>query len=172
MARYAPPTVIPAKIRNKPLQAGKFGGILLALVLGIAGFFRIIDASAMIDDPLVADGQFLALLLLPLVSLLLVCIVSLEAVVAGYRLVRGEGSVTADVDGGTGYLVLRAAEAGIALLGVTIMLSVLPTLFADSTPAPAGVGALLLLMVVGLAILITSFVRSAVELWTAPGEPV
>lgn len=170
MVQHSSLAVIPASVRNKPLQAGKFGGILLALLVGVAGFFRIIDASAFIDDPLLADGQFLALILLPLVSLVLVIVVSFEAVVTVYRFLRAEGSVTGRIDSGTGYLLLRGVEAGIALLGVTIMLSVLPTIFADSTPAPAGVGALLLLMVVGMAVLVTSFVRSAVELWTVPGD--
>ena len=43
---------LPDVIKQKPLQAGKFLGILLSLVLGVAGFFRIVDVRALIDHPM------------------------------------------------------------------------------------------------------------------------
>jgi hypothetical protein len=158
-------TVIPNVVREKPLQASKFVGILLALTLGVAGFFRIIEARRLLDGPLLGDGQFLALIAIPLVSLGLVCLVFVETLVTGYRILRSETAISEHVSGRGGYIVLRSVEALIALLGVTLMVTALPVLVAESTPAPAGVGVLLLLFAVGIGILFVSFVRSSVELF-------
>lgn len=155
---------VPRVLADKPLQAGKFVGILLSLVLGLAGFLRLVDASGFIDNPLLGDGQFLALLFVPLVSLTLVCVVFLETLVAGYRVMRSGASVLEQVRGRVGYVMLRGVEAGIAVLGVVVIAATLPVLFAESTPAPVGVGIMLFVLVVGVAILITSFVRSGAEL--------
>lgn len=156
---------LPSVVRRKPLQAGKFLVILVSLLLGVAGFFRIVDARALVDHPLLGDGQFLALILIPLLSLGLVGLVFAETVVWGYRLLRSEESIGDWTAGGIGYLLIRGAEAVVALVGVAIIVTALPPLFAESTPAPAGVGIMLLLMAVGLAILVTSLVRSAAELF-------
>lgn len=151
--------------RRKPVQAGKFVAILLSVVLGVGGFFRIINATAIVGNPLLGDGQFLALVLLPLVSLGLVLLVVAETLVTGYHVIRSDESLTERIAGRAGYTLLRGAEAGIALIGVTIMITALPVLLAEATPAPAGVGIMLLLLAVGLAILFTSFVRSSAELF-------
>jgi len=158
-------------VRQKPLQAGKFLGILLSLVLGVAGFFRVVDARALVDNPVLGDGQFLALILIPLLSLALVGLVFLETLVSGYRLFRSEESLGDWTAGRAGYLLIRGAEAAVALVGVAIVAAALPPLFAESTPAPAGVGIMLLLMAVGLGILVTSLVRSAAELFVYRGAP-
>lgn len=147
------------------MQTGKFVGILLALVLAVAGFFRLLDARAIVEGPMLGDGQLLALVLLPIVSLGLVIVVFIETLVCGYRSLRSERSLGEQVSGRPGYLVLRGAEAGLAILGVAIMTTAVPQLFAESTPAPAGVGIMLLLFVVGFAILFVSLVRSAAELF-------
>ena len=152
-------------VRKTPLQAVKFVGILLALILAIAGFLRIIDAPAIADGPLLSDGQFLALVLLPLASLGLVVVVFAETVVSGYRSIQSDRSLREQMNGRYGYLVLRSVEAGLALLGVVIMFAATPSLFAESTPAPAGVGIMLLLFVVGFGILFVSFLRSTAELF-------
>lgn len=165
MTQYRRSTGIPSVIKKKPLQAGKFGGILLSLIFGIGGFFRIINATAIIDNPLLGDGQFLALVLIPLLSFGLVILVFIETLVTGYHILRSKSSFKDRIAGRTGYLVIRGAEAAVAIAGMTVMFAVLPTLFAESTPAPAGVGAMLLLMAVGLGILVASFVRSAAELF-------
>lgn len=165
MAHYGRAGGILSVIRRKPVQAGKFVAILLSIVLGVGGFFRIIDVTALIDDPLLGDGQFLALVLLPLVSLGLVLLVFAETLVTGYHVIRSDESLTEQMAGRVGYVLLRGAEAGVALVGVTIMITALPLLFTESTPAPAGVGIMLLLMAVGLTILFTSFVRSSAELF-------
>lgn len=52
-------------LKSKPLQPGKFVGILLAFVLGVAGFFRLISPKAIIDGPTLGDGQFLAIVFIP-----------------------------------------------------------------------------------------------------------
>lgn len=156
---------LPNLVSEKPLQATKFGGILLSLVLGFAGFFRIIDAKAIISGPVLGDGQFLALLLIPLVSIALVFLVFLETLVTGYRIVRSTQPLTNQLKGRLGYVFIRGAEAGVAIIGLVIIVTALPPLVADSTPAPAGVGLMLLMMAVGIGILLTSFVRSGAELF-------
>lgn len=160
---------LPSVVKRKPLQAVKFVGILLAIVLGVGGFFRIINAKAIIDGPLLGDGQFLALILIPLLSFGLVFVVFVETLITGYRSLRTDESVKEQLTGRAGYLLLRGAEAAVA---VTIMFIAVPVLFAESTPAPAGVGIMLLLMAVGLGILIASFIRSFAELFIYDGSPV
>ena len=152
-------------MKTKPLQTAKFVGILLALVLAIAGFLRILDPGSLMQGPMLLDGQFLALILLPLVSLGLVLLVLVETLASGYRILRSERTLRDQVDGRVSYVILRGAEAGLALLGVLLMAAAVPPLLAESTPAPAGVGIMLLLFVIGLGILCVSFVRSAAELF-------
>lgn len=162
-------TSLGGTIKRKPLQAGKFISILLSLVLGVAGFFRFIDVRALVENPTIGDGQFLSLVLIPLISIALVCLVFIETVVTGYRMLRSDDSLTDQLANRTGYLLIRIGEAAIAVFGVAIMAIALPPLFADSTTAPAGVGILLLLMAVGLGILVMSLIRSAVELFVFSG---
>lgn len=169
MSHVNPSVEMPTVISAKPLQVAKFVGILLSLALGIAGFFRLIDARAMLDGPLLGDGQFLALVLLPVVSLVLVIVVVLEALVTSYRLVQSDASIMEYFDNRISYLLLRGVEAAIAILGVALIAAALPPLFADSTPGPAGVGIMLLLFVVGIGILLASLVRSAAELFIYRG---
>lgn len=152
-------------VTQKPLQSAKFGGILLILVLGFAGFFRLIDAGAILDAPMLGDSQFLAIILIPVASLLLICVVFLETLVTGYRIFQSNASFKNHFNRRRGYVLLRGAEAGIATVGVTIVVAALPTLFAESTPSPIGVGIMLLLFIVGIGILIMSFVRSSAELF-------
>ncbi len=156
---------IPRVVRENPLQAGKFVGILLALAMGVAGFFRIIDAQGLLGNPLLGDGQFLALITIPLVSLGLVCLVFVETLVTTYRVLRSDAAISEQITDRVGYILLRSVEAGIAVIGVIIIGTALPVLFAESTPAPAGVGAMLLLFGVGIGILLASLVRSSAELF-------
>lgn len=165
MTHQKSPSGTPSILTQKPLQVAKFGGILLTLLLGIAGFFRLIDATAILDSPLLGDGQFLAIILIPLASILLICVVFLETLVTGYRLFQSDAPIMDHVNGRRGYVLLRCAEAAMAVVGVTIIGAALPTLFAESTPSPVGVGIMLLLMIVGIGILIMSFVRSSAELF-------
>ena len=159
---------LPATVQRHPLQTGKFVGVLLAVVLFVGGFLRLLD-GALAGDSLLGDGQFLALVLLPVVGFGLVAVVFLETLVAGYRVVRSDRSVGEQLSGRGGYVLLRGLEAGIAVLGVLVMSSALPSLFAESTPAPIGVGIMLLLAVVTLAILFASLVRSGAELFVYGG---
>ena len=55
---------------GKPLQAGKFIGIILAFIFAVAGFFRFINLTSIVGDPRLGDGQLVVLLVLPLLSLL------------------------------------------------------------------------------------------------------
>lgn len=169
MSHSASNSGLRSAVRRKPLQATKFLVIVLSLVVGIGGFLRIIDLSALVDGRLLGDGQLLALLLIPLVSLGLVFLVFIELLVTGYRALRAEEPITNQITGRTGYVLIRGAEAAIAIIGVMVIFAALPTLFAESTPAPAGVGILLLLMAVGLGILCTSLVRAATELFVYSG---
>lgn len=157
--------VITNAVSEKPLQASKFVGILFVLTLGVAGFFRILDAQRLIDGPALGDGQFLALIAIPIVSLALVCLVVVETFVTGYRVLRSDTPISEQASGRVAYILLRSAEAAVAVVGVSLMVAALPPLFAPSTPAPAGVGIMLLLFAVGIGILIVSFARSTAELF-------
>lgn len=150
---------------GKPVQAGKFIGIILAFIFAFAGFFRFINFTSIVGDPRLGDGQLLVLLVLPLLSLGLVVVVFLETLRDGYRLLRRDTSLSEWVSGRWGYVVIRGAESAIALIGVGIMVAVVPVLFAANTPSPIGVGVMLLLGLVAVFILLASFVRSAVELF-------
>jgi len=162
---------LPSRAKKKPLQTGKFIGVLLALTLAVTGFFRIIDARAIIQGPMLGDGQFLALVLLPPVSLVLVVVVFIETLVSGYRSLRSDQSLSDQVSGSVGYLALRGAEAGFAILGVATMGTAVPALIAESTPAPVGIGIMLLLFGVGFGILFVSLVRSTAELFVYDASP-
>ena len=149
----------------RPLQASKLIGICLGLLLGVAGFLRLISAERIIDNPLLADGQFLALVFVPLVGLALVGIVVLETVVTGYRVLRSPEPIRTQVTGRGGYVLLRAVEASVAVGGLVVMVLLGSTLVAESTPAPVGVGLMLALLAVGIAVLGASLVRSVAELY-------
>jgi hypothetical protein len=137
-------------LRRKPLQTAKLLGCFLSVVLGVGGFLRIIGARGPIDNPLLGDGQFLALVLLPVVSLGLVSVVFVETLATGYRCLRSDTSMGEQATRRIGYTLLRAAEAGIALAGVAVMALSVPVLLAESPPAPADVGILVLTLLVGL----------------------
>lgn len=158
-------------LTHKPLQASKLVGISLVLVLGIAGFLRLANAAMVIDNPLFADGQFLAVLFIPLASLALIGIVVLETLVSGYRVLRSERSIRTRVAGRPGYLLVRGVETAAALLGAVLIVFTAPILFAESTPAPAGVALMVALMVVGFGVLVASLVRAVLELyWFDPSS--
>jgi hypothetical protein len=156
---------IPRRFGQKPLQTGKFVGILTALGLAIAGVFRIVNAKGFIGGSMLGDGQFLALILLPVVALGLVGLVCIETVVSGYRRLRSAQSLRDQAIANPGYLLVRSLEAGVAILGVMGMATTLPVLAAENTPAPAGVGIMLLLFAVGVGILGASLVRATAELF-------
>jgi len=151
---------LPAVIGEKPLQAAKFLGILLALVLSVLGFTRVLSGPGILFD-----GQFLALVLTPLVAAALVVVVCLETLYTLSRVVRSDASLAEQISGRVGYVCLRTVEAVIGVGGVLFVASLVPTLVAESTPAPAGVGIMLVAMAIGLAILVTSLIRSSVELF-------
>lgn len=169
MTGHDPSVGLPGVVRQKPVQAGKFVGVLLALALAVAGFFRLVDARGIVGGPTLGDGQFLALVLLPVVGLGLVILVFVETLVGGYRSLRSDRPLGEQVAGRGGYLVVRGVEAGAAVLGVMLMGAAVPTLVAESTPGPAGVGVMLLLFAVGLGILCASLVRSTAELFVYGG---
>lgn len=55
MTQLSRAIAIPNVVRENPLQAGKFVGILLALAMGVAGFFRMIDVRSLLSNPLAGD---------------------------------------------------------------------------------------------------------------------
>lgn len=150
--------------KHKPLQTAKFVGILLSVILGFGGFFRIINATALFGKSFLGDGQLLAIILLPLIGLGLACIVFLETLVTGYRSFRSADTFRKQINNRPGYILVRGVEATIAVVGVTVIVTAVPRLVADSTPSPAGVGIMLLLMVIGLGIMGASLVRTTAEL--------
>lgn len=151
--------------REKPVQTGKLLSIVLALVFGITGFLRIIDISFMFGRGMIGDSQFLVLLLIPLVSIALVFVVFLETIVTLYRVVRSPSPIRTHLSGRVGYVGVRVAESVVAVLGIVLLISVVPVLFAPDTPSPVGVGIMLLLFLIGITILVASFIRTTVELF-------
>ena len=149
---------------HKPLQVGKLAAISLTLLLGFVGFFRISSADALIDNPVLADGQFLALLVLPVISFALICLVVCESLVTGYRVLRTDRSLRNQLTDRVGYTILRGIEAAVAFATLVLMFLALPPLFAETTPAPAGVGLILAIFMAGLVTLGASLVRAALEL--------
>lgn len=158
-------------VRRKPLQAAKLAAVLLTLAFGVTGFFRLVDFGAVTGSPVLGGGQFLALVFVPLLALGLVLVVVAETLVAGYRLLGADESVAARLRRRPGYLLLRGVEAAVAVGGAALALAALPVLFADATPAPAGVGALLFLLAVGVGILCASLLRSLAELFVYGRRP-
>lgn len=150
-------------LRRKPLQAAKFLGVLLALTLSVLGFLRIVGGPG-----LLLDGQFLALVLTPLVALALVALVCCETLYSAYRIARADASLREQAAGRLGYALVRGVEAAVAVCGALLIVSLYPVLTAESTPAPAGVGIMLLALAVGVFVLLASLVRSGAELlyWT------
>lgn len=88
-----------------------------------------------------------------------------ETLVTTYHVIRSDTTISEQLADRVGYIVLRSVEAGIALLGVVVMSTALPVLFAESTPGPAGVGVMLLLFGVGIGILFASLIRASAELF-------
>lgn len=152
-------------IKSKPLQAGKLAGILFTLGLGIAGFLRLVPIEYSVDSPLFVDSQFLALIGIPLLSLVLVGVVILETFVAAIRVLRSDRSIRSHVSSNIWYALVRLVEGTVALLGVALIVLGVGTLTSSSLPAPAGVGLLLGLMLVGIGVLFTSLLRTLVELY-------
>lgn len=158
---------LPATVGRKPLQAAKFFGILGWFALSVLGFLRVLDGPG---TGLLVDGQFLALVLTPLVAFVLVAVVCCETLYSLARVVRSDASLREQIEGRVGYVVLRGVEAAIGVGGVLLIASLVPALVAEPTPAPAGVGIMLVAMAVGLGILVASLVRSAAELFVYGGS--
>lgn len=150
---------------EKPLQASKLTAISIALILSIGGFLRIIQPSNLITDPGLADGQLLALVLTPLVSLLLVCVICIETIHTGIRMLQSDLSIRQTLTARPGYALLRLIEAGVAFIGLGLIVIGLRTYVTEPMPAPAGIGLLLAFMAIGLAILIASLLRGLIELY-------
>lgn len=138
-------------------------------MLAGAGSFRLVDAPTHLGEGLLADSQFLTLRLVTMLSVGLVLLVFVATLFAGCGAVGAVNPFGEQFDGGVGYLLLRAIEADITVLGVSLMAATLPPLFAPATPAPASVGIMLLLLSVDIGILVTSFLRSGAELFVYSG---
>ncbi|GAD53547.1 hypothetical protein MBEHAL_2307 [Halarchaeum acidiphilum MH1-52-1] len=156
---------LPAAVERTPLQAAKFVGVLAALALSVLGFTRVLSGPG-----LLFDGQFLALVLTPLVALALVTVVCCETLYSVSRVIRSDATLAEQVSGRIGYVLLRGVEAAIGVGGALFIASLVPALVDESTPAPAGVGITLIAMAVGLGILVASLVRAAAELFVYGDE--
>lgn len=111
------------------------------------------------------DGQFLALVLVPLISLGLVGVVCLETLVTVIRSVRADASLVAQLTQHPGYTLVRCVEALIAVTGAGGVLLAGATLTTESMPAPVGVGLLLFAMGIGFLILVASIGRVLIEVY-------
>ncbi len=152
------------KIRRNPVSTAKILFIALAILLGFTGFFRLVDLGVFINDPLLGDSQFLSLLFIPIVGIALILVVTAETIISAAKIVMSDRSIGEQIKERKGYLAVRATETGFALIGLLLMLSIIPVIFIENTPAPIGVGAMLALFVVGMALLFISLTRSIAEL--------
>lgn len=150
---------------EKPVQAGKLVLISLAVIFAIGGFFRIFQFPVFLEGPSLGDPQFIALLVTPLVSLLLVVVISVETVYTVIHVLRADRSFFGAFTSNPWYSLLRLIEAGVAFIGVGLFVVGLRTFVSEPMPAPAGVGLLLAFMVIALSILVVSLMRSVVELY-------
>ncbi|MFW6320430.1 MAG: hypothetical protein ACOC0Z_01155 [Halohasta sp.] len=154
-----------AALGHRPLQASKLIAVILGLLFGFVGTVRFLGAGRVVDGSVLADGEFLALVFVPVVGLAVIGIVSVETLHAGYRVLRAERSIQLQASGRVGYVLIRGIEAATAVVGLAVIAELAPRLFAYAMPAPTGVGPLFGLTGVGTAVLVASLVRSAAELW-------
>lgn len=135
----------------KPLQACKLVAIAGVLVYGLGGFFRVVPGH-----------QLGALLVVPFVSVALALVITAETLVAGYRVARAPDSPTARLTGRPVYAVARAAEAVVGVLAAGGIVVTLTTLLDEPIPGPGAIGLLFVLVGLGLAVLVTSLLRTLV----------
>ena len=137
---------------EKPLQAAKFLLVVLVLVLGLLGFYRI------------APGRQLdALLLVPVASFALALVVAGETLVAAYRVARAEDPPTARLAARPAYTVVRAVEAAAAVLATGGIVGIIATLPDEPPPGPGVIGLLFVFGGLGLLVLVASLVRTTTE---------
>ena len=137
---------------EKPLQAIKSLLVVLVLVFGLLGFSRVVPGR-----------QLDALLLVPVAGFALALVVTGETLVAAYRVARAEDPPTARLAARPAYTVVRAVEAGAAVLAVGGIVGIITTLPDEPPPGPGAIGLLFVFGALGLLVLVASLVRTAVE---------
>ncbi len=137
---------------EKPLQAAKFILVVLVLVLGLLGFYRVVPGR-----------QLDALLLVPVASFALAVVVAGETLVATYRVARADDPPTARLAARPTYTVVRAVEAAAAVLVVGGIVGAFAALPDEPPPGPGVIGLLFVFGGLGLLVLVASLVRTTTE---------
>lgn len=131
-------------LATRPLQAGKLAVVVGTLPFGLLGFFRLVP------------GQ-------QLVGLLLALVVTGETLVAGYRAAPADESPTDRLTARPAYTVVRAVEAGVALLAAGGVVATVVTVPDEPVAGPGAIGLLFVVATLGLFILAATLVRVAAE---------
>jgi len=148
-----------------PLQASKLIGISLGLLGGLTGLFGLVSPGGNVGLPSIAEGAIFPLVVVPLVGAALAGVVVLETLHSGYRALRAEAAVWRQAVDRTGYTLIRAIEAAVAVGGLVAVWQLVSALDSGPLPAAAGVGVVGGLLAVGGVIIVASLLRSASELW-------
>jgi len=136
----------------RPLQACKLAVVAGTLVFGLLGFFRLVPGQ-----------QLAALLVVPFVGLTLALVVTGETLIAGYRAARADESPTDRLTARPAYTVVRAVEAGVALLAAGGVVATVVTVPDEPLAGPGAIGLLFVVATLGLFILAATLVRVAAE---------
>jgi uncharacterized membrane protein len=139
-------------VRSQPLQAAKLAAVVGLVAFAAAGFSGFLPGFEL-------TGLLLVMFLAPVLAL----VVALEAIVAGFRVLRADRSVREQFADRPAYALVRVAEPLVALVAAGSFVF----LFDSFTDGPmAGPGAIGLMFIgVGLGLLVfgTVVVRVLVE---------
>lgn len=130
----------------------KFCFVVGVLAVGLVGVFGLVPGRGL-------D----ALLLVPFASFALALVVAGETLLAAYRVVRDEDTLTARLAARPAYTVVRAVEALAAVLAVGGIVGLLATLPDEPPPGPGVIGLLFVFAGLGLLVLVASLVRTTTE---------
>ncbi|MFO7833136.1 MAG: hypothetical protein R6V31_03555 [Halohasta sp.] len=166
-----PPRGVGRSLADCPLQASKLIGISLGLVGGIAGLIGVVGPGGSLDFPSIAEAAVLPIVVVPLVGTALAGVVVLETLHSSYRALRAEVAIRRQLADRTGYALVRALEAAVAVGGLVAVWWLASMLDGRPVPAAGSVGVVGGLSAVGAAIIAASLLRSASELWYFGDEP-
>lgn len=139
-------------VRTSPLQAGKLAAIVATLLFAAGGIFGVIP-----------DEGLTGLFAIVTLGIVLVLVVAAETLLAGYRSVGTDSSLTEQFADGRPYTVARAIEVISVVLSAGGFVALVATLPDEPPAGPGAIGLLFILAGLGLVILGGSFLRTLTE---------
>ncbi len=146
----------PSFHRSEPLQAAKLVGTVVTLVLVTARFVGLLPGQSV--------GS---LFLVPLFALALVFVVASETLLAGYRALRSDGTLSDRLRNRPVYALVRAGEAGFAVLAAGAFVIIVWSLPDGPMAGPGAIGLLFVMVGLGLLVVVGSLVRTLTEYYYA-----